>query len=107
MQTAKLVVTPLTEQKSANLDDESTACDQIQHALYTAFVGHKCIAGRPDLLFVTKTPSYKLASPTLAHLTRAKKALLEENATHESPPDDHIIDTQRREPGTETHYWIL
>ena len=30
---------------------------------------------RPDLMFATKCLSYKLASPTLADLTRAKKAL--------------------------------
>ena len=30
---------------------------------------------RPDLMFATKCLSYKLASPTLADLTRAKKVL--------------------------------
>ena len=30
---------------------------------------------RPDLMFATKCLSYKLGSPTLADLTRAKKAL--------------------------------
>ena len=33
-------MTPLTEQKSANLHDETTACDQVQHALFRAVV-HK------------------------------------------------------------------
>ena len=59
MQHAKAVMTPLTEQKSLNLHDETTACDQFQRSLFRAVVGDKCL-------------SYKLASPTLADLTRAK-----------------------------------
>ena len=31
LQHAKAVMTPLTEQKSLNLHDETTACDQVQH----------------------------------------------------------------------------
>ena len=54
LQNAKQVVTPLTEQKSANLHDETTACDQAEHALIRAVVGKlQYITGvRPDLLFV-------------------------------------------------------
>ena len=52
-------------------------CDQVQHSLFRAVVGKlQCItAVRPDLMFATKCLSYKLASPTLADLARAKKAL--------------------------------
>ena len=77
LQYAKAVMTPLTEQKSLNLHDETTACDQVQHSLFRAVVGKlQYITGvRPDLMFATKCLSYKLASPTLADLTRAKKVL--------------------------------
>ena len=77
LQNAKTVMTPLTEQKGLNLHDETTACDQVQHSLFRAVVGKlQYITGvRPDLMFATKCLSYKLASPTLADLTRAKKVL--------------------------------
>ena len=39
LQHAKAVMTPLTEQKSLNLHDETTACDQVQHSLFRAVVG--------------------------------------------------------------------
>ena len=73
---AKAVMTPLTEQKSLNLHDETTACDQVQHSLFRAVVGKlQYITGvRTDLMFATKCLSYKLASPTLA-VTRGKKVL--------------------------------
>ena len=65
----------LTEQKSLDLHDETTVCDQVQHSLFRAVVGKlQYITGvRPDLMFATKCLSYKLASPTLADWTRAKK----------------------------------
>ena len=74
-QNAKLFVAPLTEQKSANLHD--AACDQVQHALFRPVVGklEYNTGVRPDLLVVTKCLSYKLASPTLADLTRATNRL--------------------------------
>ena len=77
LQNAKAVMTPLTELKSLNLHDETTACDQVQHSLFRAMVGKlQYITGvRPDLMFATKCLSYKLASPTLADSTRAKKVL--------------------------------
>ena len=64
LQNAKAVMTPLTEQKSLNL--------QVQHSLFRAVVGKlQYITGvRPDLMLATKWLSYKLASPTLADLTR-------------------------------------
>ena len=34
LQNAKAVMTPLTEQKSLNLHDETTACDQVQQSLF-------------------------------------------------------------------------
>ena len=77
LQYAKAVMTPLTEQKRLNLHAETTACDQVQHSLFRAVVGKlQFITGvRPDLMFATKCLSYKLASSTLADLTRAKKVL--------------------------------
>ena len=39
LQYAKAVMTPLTEQKSLNLHDETTVCDQVQHSLFRAVVG--------------------------------------------------------------------
>ena len=49
---AKAVMTPLTEQKSLNLHDETTVCDQVQHSFFRAVVGKlQCITGvRPDFL---------------------------------------------------------
>ena len=39
LQHAKAVMAPLTEKKSLNLHDETTACDQVQHSLFRASVG--------------------------------------------------------------------
>ena len=99
LQHAKAVMTPLKEQRSLNLHDETTACDQIQqHSLFRAVVGKlQYITGvRPDLMFATKCLSYKLASPTLADLTRAKKVLryLKGTPRTESLPDDTCIETE-------------
>ena len=98
LQYAKAVMTPLTEQKSLNLHDETTACDQVQHSLFRAVVGKlQYITGvRPDLMFATKCLSYKLASPTLADLIRSKKVLryLKRNTRTESLPDDSCIETK-------------
>ena len=92
LQNAKAVMTPLMEQKSLNLHDETTVCDQVKHSLFRAVVGKlQYITGeRPDLMFSTKCLSYKLASPTLAVLTRAKKVLRYLKGTREqkSKPDD-------------------
>ena len=72
LQKAKAEMTPLTEQKSLNLHDGTTMCDQVQHSLFRAVTGKlQYITGvRPDLMFATKCLSYKLAD-----LTRAKKVL--------------------------------
>ena len=77
LQHAKAVMTLLTEQKSLNLHDETTVYDQVQHSLFRSVVGKlQYITGvRLDLMFATRCLSYKLASPTLAALTRAKKVL--------------------------------
>ena len=85
LQHAKAVMTPLTEQKSLNLHDETTACDQVQHSWLRAIVGKlQYITGvRPDLMFATKCLSYKLASTTPADLTRAKKVLRPLKGTRE------------------------
>ena len=85
LQHAKAVMTPLTEQKSLNLHDETTACDQVQHSLFTAVVGklQYSTGVRPDLMFATKCLSNKLASPALADLKRAKKVLRHLKGTRE------------------------
>ena len=77
LQHAKAVMTPLTEQKSLNLHDETTACDQVQHFLFRAVVGKlQYITGvRPDLMFAIKCLSYKLASPTLADLNTCQESI--------------------------------
>ena len=64
LQHANAMMTPLT-------------FDQVQHSLFRAVVGKlQYISGvRPDLMFATECLSYKLASPILADLTRAKKVL--------------------------------
>ena len=74
LQNAKAVMTPLTEQKSVNLHDETTVCDQVQHSLFRAVIGklQYTTGVRPDLMIATKCLSYKPASPTLADFTRAK-----------------------------------
>ena len=55
LQNAKSVMTPLTEQKSLNLHDETTACDQVQHSLFRAVVRklQHSTGVRPDLMFAT------------------------------------------------------
>ena len=77
LRNAKAVMTPLTELKSTNLQDETTVCGQAQHTVFRAIVARlQYRTGvRPDLMFATKCLSYKLGAPTVADLTRAKKAL--------------------------------
>ena len=103
LQNTKAVMTPLTE----NLHDETTVCDQVQHSLFRAVVGKlQYMTGvRPELMFVTKCLSYKLASPTLADLTRAKKALKYVKGTRELNLylTSTCIETERPEQDLETH----
>ena len=85
MQKSKAVMTPLTEQKSLNLHDETTACDQVQHSLFRAVVVklQYSTGVRPDLMFAKTCLSCKLASTTLADLKRSKKVLSFLNGTWE------------------------
>ena len=85
LQNAKAVMTPLTEQMSLNLHDETTVCDQVQHSLFRAVLGklQYITRVRPDLMFATKCLTDKLASPTLADLTRAQKVLTYLKGTRE------------------------
>ena len=79
LQNAKPVVTPLTEPKSANLHDETTVCDQAERVVVGKL---QYITGvRPDLLFMTKCLSHRIAPPTPEDLSRAKKALRHLNGT--------------------------
>ena len=56
LQNATAVITPVTEQESLNLHDETTVCDQVQHSSFRAVFGKlQYITGvRPDLMFATK-----------------------------------------------------
>ena len=56
VQLQNATMTPLTEQKSMKMHDETTMCDQVQHSLFRAVVGKlQYITGvRPDLMFATK-----------------------------------------------------
>ena len=65
----KAVMTPLKEQKSLNMHFFTIACDQVVGKL------QHIVGVRQDLMSATKCLSCKLASPTLANLTRAKKVL--------------------------------
>ena len=98
LQNAKAVMTPVTEQKSLNLHDETTACDQFQCSFFKAVVVklQYITRVRPDLMFGTRCLSYKFASPTLIDLTHAKKVLRSLKGTRElkSLPDDTCIETK-------------
>ena len=50
LQNAKAVMTPLTEQKSLNLHDETTVCDQVQHSLFRAVL-ENCSTKRSETRF--------------------------------------------------------
>ena len=80
---------------------ESAACDQLQHSLFTAVV--------EKLMFATKCLSYKLAPPTLADLTRAKKVLRHLKGTRELNLYLTIpaLKTERLEQDLETHHGIF
>ena len=60
-----------------NLHDETIVWDQVQNSLNRAVVAELQYISRmrPDLMFVTKSLSYKFLLPTLADLTDAKKTL--------------------------------
>ena len=98
LQHAKAVMTPLTEEKSLNLHDETTAGDQIQHSLFTVVVGKlQCITGvRPDLMFVTKCLSYKTCVTNTCRFDTCQESveIFERNTRTESLPDDTCIETK-------------
>ena len=98
LQNAKAVMTPLTETEeleSARSDDSvrSSSTFSVQGCCWKTKYS---TGARPDLMFATKCLSHKLASPTLADLTRAKKVLryLRGNTRTESLPDDTCIETE-------------
>ena len=62
LQHAKAAMTPLTEQKSLNLHDETTPCDQVQHSLFRSVVG--------KLQYITRRPVARGAWLLLLCLTR-------------------------------------
>ena len=104
-------VTPLTEKKSANLQDEIPACDQAEHALFRPAVGKlQYIIGliKLSLPFVTLCLSYKLPSHTLADYTCEEGAkIFEGNTTLEFLLYDSCTETAQIEQAIEEHHWIL
>ena len=110
LQHAKAVMTPLTEQKSLNLHDETTACDQIQHSLFRAFVGKlQYITGvRPDLMFAQNACQQTCVTYTCRFDTCQESVeIFERNTRTESLPDDTCIETKRLEQDLETHHGIF
>ena len=111
LQNAKAVMTPLTEQKSLNLHDESTVCDEVQHSLFRAVVGKlQYITGvRPDLMFATKCLSYKLDVTNTCRFDTCQESveIFERNTKTESLPDDTCIETEQLEQDFETHHGIF
>ena len=76
LQNAQAVMTPLTEQKSLNVHDETTACDKVHHSLFRAVVGKlQYITGVTDVcdkMFVIQTcvtNTYKDASDEWSDVT--------------------------------------
>ena len=101
LQTAKPVVTLLTEQKSAKVHDETPVCDQAQHTLHRAAVGklqHK--TGVRDRIFCSCKVS--VIQTRIAHTCRLDACeegaeIFERNTTFESLFDDSCNTTQRLE----------
>ena len=94
-------MTPLTEQKSLNLHDETTVCDQVQHSLFRAVVGKlQYITGvRPDVVFSTKCSSYKTCVTNTCRFDTCQESveIFERNTLTES----------RLEQDLETHHGIF
>ena len=101
LQNAKAVMTPLTEQKSLNLHDETTVCDQVQHLLFRAVVGKlQYITGvRPDLMFATKMLVIQTCITKTCRYDTCQEnvEIFERNTRTESLPDDTCIQTERLE----------
>ena len=101
-------MTPLTEQQSLNLHDETTACDQVQHSLFRAVVGKlQYITGvRPDLMFATKMLVIQTCVTNTCRFDTCQEGveIFERNTRTESPPDDTCIETERLEQDIETHH---
>ena len=111
LQCAKAVMTPLTEQKSLNLHDETTACDQDQHSLFRAVVGKlQYITGvRLDLMFVTKKFVIQTCITNICRFDMCQESveIFERNTRTDSLPDDTCIETERPEQYFETCHVIL
>ena len=98
LQHAKAVMTPLTEQKSLTLHDETTACDQVQHSLFRAVVGKlQYIAGvRPDLMFATKMLVIQTCVTNTCRFDTCQEGveIFDRNTRTESLSDDTCIETK-------------
>ena len=98
LQYAKAVMTPLTEQKSLNRHDETTACDQVQHSLFRAVVGKLQVHYWRETRFdvrdkmlviqtcVTNTCRYDTCQESVE--------IFERNTRAESLPDNTCIETE-------------
>ena len=95
LQNAKAVMTPLTEQKSLNLQDETTAFDQIQRSLVVGKLQY--ITGvRPDLMFATKMLVIQTCVTDTCRFDTCQESveIFVRNTRTESPLDNTCIETE-------------
>ena len=97
LQNAKAVMTPLTEQKSLNLHDETTACDQVQHSLVRAVVGklqHYWSETRFDVRDKMLVIQTCVTNTCRFDTCQESVEIFERNTRTESLPDDTCIETK-------------
>ena len=98
LQHAKAVMTPLTEQKSLNLHDETTACDQVQHSLFRAVVGklqrHYWSETRFDVRDKMLVIQTCVTNTCRFDTCQESVEIFERNTRTESLPDDTGIETE-------------
>ena len=103
LQHAKAVMMPLTEQKSLNLHDETTAFDQAQHSFFQVVVGKNCNTLLEwDQMWCSRQNNYHTNFRhqyfQISHVKRKRTEFL---------PDDTCIETKRLEQDLETHHGIF
>ena len=98
LQYAKAVMTPLTEQKSLNLHDETTECDQVQHSLFRVVVGKlQYITGvRQDFDVRDKVLGIQTCVTNTCRFDTCQESveIFERNTRTVSLPDDTCIETK-------------
>ena len=110
LQYAKAAMTPLTEQKSLNLHDETTACDQVQHSLFRAVVGKlQYITGETRFDFRDKMLLIQTCVTNTCRLDTCQESveIFERNTRTESLPDDTCIETKWLEQDFKTRHGIF